>query len=76
MHQSSDECFIVVQGSVVIEVEAERFTIGPRELCCFPAGIYHRIVEVQTLAETLMLRSPLVTDKVYQSAPDDHLRGS
>lgn len=66
MHQSSDECFIVLQGCLIVEVEGECFTIGPREFCCFPAGVYHRIVEVQTPAETLMLRSPLVTDKVYQ----------
>jgi mannose-6-phosphate isomerase-like protein (cupin superfamily) len=66
MHESSDECFIVLQGSLVVEVERERYTIGPREFCCFPAGMFHRIVEVKTPAETIMLRSPLVTDKVYQ----------
>ncbi|HEU0026878.1 MAG TPA: cupin domain-containing protein [Ktedonobacterales bacterium] len=66
LHQSSDECFIVLRGSLIVEVEGERHTVGPREFCCFPAGVYHRIVEVQPPLESLMLRSPLVTDKVYQ----------
>jgi mannose-6-phosphate isomerase-like protein (cupin superfamily) len=73
MHEASDECFIVLQGSLIVEVEGERFTVGPREFCCFPVGVYHRIVEVQTPAETLMLRSPLVTDKVYQQEETSHL---
>ena len=65
-HQESDECFIILRGSVVVEVEGERFTIGPREFCCFPRGVYHQVVSVQTPAETLMLRAPAVSDKVYQ----------
>lgn len=65
-HRESDECFIVLQGSLDVEVEGESYTVGPREFCCFPAGVYHRIVAVHTPAETLMLRSPLVDDKMYQ----------
>jgi mannose-6-phosphate isomerase-like protein (cupin superfamily) len=64
-HRDSDECFIVLRGSLEIEVEGERYTIGPREFCCFPAGVYHRIVSVETPAETLMVRAPSVDDKVY-----------
>lgn len=71
MHQSSDECFIVLQGSLIVEVEGERYTVGPRAFCCFPAGVYHRIVEVQPPLESLMLRSPLVTDKVYQQDAEE-----
>jgi mannose-6-phosphate isomerase-like protein (cupin superfamily) len=71
MHQSSDECFIVLRGSLVVEVEGERYTVGPREFCCFPAGVYHRIVEVQPPLESVMLRSPLVTDKVYQQDAEE-----
>jgi mannose-6-phosphate isomerase-like protein (cupin superfamily) len=75
MHQSSDECFIVLRGSLIVEVEGERYTVGPREFCCFPVGVYHRIVEVHPPLESLILRSPLVTDKVYQrdaQEPPDH----
>lgn len=31
MHTSSDECFIVLKGNLVVEVEGERHSIGPRE---------------------------------------------
>ncbi|CAA9587595.1 MAG: hypothetical protein AVDCRST_MAG88-4218, partial [uncultured Thermomicrobiales bacterium] len=40
-HEESDECFIVLQGALVVDVEGERFTVGPREFCCFPRGLYH-----------------------------------
>lgn len=64
-HQESDECFIVLRGSIVVEVEGERFTVGSREFCCFPRGMYHQVVSVHPPAETLMLRAPAVSDKVY-----------
>jgi len=64
-HRESDEVFIVLQGSLDVEVEGESFTVGPREFCCFPAGVYHRIAVVHPPVETLMLRSPSIDDKVY-----------
>lgn len=64
-HQHSDELFIVLRGSLVVEVEGERFTIGPREFCCFPQGIYHSVVEVHPPVESLMIRAPSIDDKVY-----------
>ncbi len=65
MHRESDEIFIVLQGSIVVEVEGERFTIGPREFCCFPQGVYHSVVEVHPPVESLMIRVPSINDKVY-----------
>ena len=65
-HLQSDECFIVLRGSLVVEVDGRCFTISPREFCCFPAGLYHAIVEVHPPVETLMIRAPSVDDKVYQ----------
>ena len=46
-HQESDECFLVFQGTIIVEVEGERVTIGPREFCGFPRGSYHQVVEVR-----------------------------
>jgi mannose-6-phosphate isomerase-like protein (cupin superfamily) len=65
-HLESDECFIVLQGQIVVEVEGERHIIGPREFCCFPQGVYHSVVEVYPPVESLMIRAPSVNDKVYQ----------
>jgi len=72
-HLYSDECFIVLEGSLVVEVDGRRFTIGPHEFCCFPAGQYHAVVAVHPPVETLMIRAPAVNDKVYleeEASPD------
>ncbi len=56
-HQESDECFLVFQGAIIVEVERERVTIGPREFCGFPRGTYHQVVEVHPPIECLILRN-------------------
>lgn len=73
-HTESDECFIVLKGGLTVVVEGERMTIGPGEFCCFPAGIFHAVVDVQTPAETLMIRAPSVNDNIYMESegrPDE-----
>jgi mannose-6-phosphate isomerase-like protein (cupin superfamily) len=65
-HQGSDEIFIVLRGALHVEVDGEIHRIGPREFCCFPAGQWHSIVRVEVPAETLMIRSPSVDDKIYK----------
>jgi mannose-6-phosphate isomerase-like protein (cupin superfamily) len=69
-HMESDECFIVLQGHLIVEVEGERYTIGPREFCCFPRGVYHSVLEISPPLESLMIRAPSVNDKVYQEIPE------
>jgi mannose-6-phosphate isomerase-like protein (cupin superfamily) len=71
LHTDSDECFIVLKGSLLIEVEGERYTVAPGEFCCFPAGVYHSIIEVYPPAETLMVRAPSINDKIYQDPQGD-----
>lgn len=70
MHEESDECFIVLQGAVTVEVEGNVFTVGPREYCCFPRGVYHALLESHPPVEALIIRSPSVDDKVYQDSAD------
>ncbi|MCP4428243.1 MAG: cupin domain-containing protein [Chloroflexi bacterium] len=65
-HAASDECFIVLKGILLVDVEGERFEVGPGEFCCFPSGVYHAIVEVRPPVETLMIRAPSVDDKIYR----------
>jgi mannose-6-phosphate isomerase-like protein (cupin superfamily) len=76
LHTESDECFIVLRGSLLVEVEGERFTVGPREFCCFPRGVLHMIVEVHPPYETLMIRAPSVEDKQYRAESHGDLRES
>ena len=70
-HLQSDECFIVLSGTLIVDVEGETFFIGPREFCCFPAGVYHAVLEVHPPVETFMIRAPSVEDKVYQNQDDE-----
>lgn len=65
-HTESDEIFIILLGSIVVEVEGERHTIQAGEFCCFPVGVYHSVVEVHPPVESFMIRAPSIEDKVYQ----------
>ncbi len=70
-HTESDECFIVLRGRLVVEVDGQRITVGPREFCCFPRGVFHAIVETFPPIESLMIRAPSVNDKIYPSDDSD-----
>ncbi|MDX1615373.1 MAG: cupin domain-containing protein [Candidatus Promineifilaceae bacterium] len=65
-HERSDECFIVLRGTLTVQVEGRQVRVGPGEFCCFPAGVDHAIMAVETPAETLMIRAPAGQDKVYR----------
>ena len=68
VHNESDECFIVLKGKLKLEVEGEIHSVSAGEFCCFPVGVAHAVLEVETPAETLMIRAPSVEDKVYRKA--------
>ena len=63
-HRTSDEFFIVLSGSIVLDVEGEELIVGPRQSCHFPSGVFHRIVEVVQPLEARVVRAPSVDDKV------------
>ena len=63
-HQESDEIFVVLEGTVVVEVDGHRVAIQPGEFCCFPRGVQHAVVETHPPLRTLMFRAPSVDDKV------------
>jgi mannose-6-phosphate isomerase-like protein (cupin superfamily) len=64
LHTVSDEMFVVLAGTVVVEVEGEHVRVGPGEFCCFPAGLSHQIVATEPPLRTLMIRAPSVDDKL------------
>jgi mannose-6-phosphate isomerase-like protein (cupin superfamily) len=65
-HQESDECFLVFQGTIIVEVVGERVAIGPREFCSFSRGTFHQVVQVYPPIECLVVRnSPSGPDKRY-----------
>jgi mannose-6-phosphate isomerase-like protein (cupin superfamily) len=70
MHRDSDECFIVLRGTITVESEGHIFTVGPREYCCFPRGVYHALIDSRPPVEALIIRAPSVDDKVYRDGGD------
>lgn len=56
-HQESDECFLVFQGTIIVEAEGERVIIRPHEFCGFSRGTYHQVVEVHPPIECLIIRN-------------------
>lgn len=69
-HRESDEVFIVLKGSLEVEVEQEVFTVDAGELCFFPAGVWHAITRANPPVEALVIRAPVTSDKVYRDATD------
>jgi mannose-6-phosphate isomerase-like protein (cupin superfamily) len=64
-HIESDEIFIVLKGALIVDVDGERLRVEADELCAFPAGVVHSVVAVEPPVESLMIRAPSVSDKVY-----------
>ncbi len=46
-HEAEDELFMVVKGSMIIQLEEEDIVLGEGELCIVPRGIEHRPVADQ-----------------------------
>ncbi|MGI8403848.1 MAG: cupin domain-containing protein [Thermomicrobiales bacterium] len=67
-HQESDEVFLVLRGSVDVEVGDDEVTIGPGEVCFFPAGTWHGIKKTHPPAQFLVVRAPTTADKVYRES--------
>lgn len=65
-HTACDELFIVLAGSIVLDVEGREHVVGPRQFCHFPVGVFHRIVRVSGPLEAFVIRAPSVEDKVYR----------
>ena len=63
-HQQSDECFVVLRGEIVVEIEGRTVTVRAGEFCYFPQGVFHRVVEVKPPVESLMIRAPSINDKI------------
>src|SRR5215211_2850773 len=47
VHTESDEMFVVLGDTLVVEVEGEETRVGPNEFCCFPAGVAHQILSIE-----------------------------
>lgn len=64
-HTRGDELFVVLAGTLVVEVGGEERRVGPRQWCHFGVGVFHRIVRAEGPLEALVVRAPSVDDKAY-----------
>ena len=64
-HLQSDECFLILEGSIEVQVDGDTILIGAGEFCCFQAGVLHAVVSVKPPIQSLVIRAPSVEDKVY-----------
>lgn len=64
LHQTSDEVYVVLEGSVDLEIDGSTVTVTAGEAVTVGAGVPHALVTVQYPARGLTIRGPAVTDKV------------
>lgn len=68
-HAASDEVYIVLEGTMVVQVEQEQVNVGAGELLCVPAGTSHQLVSVGVPVRSFVIRSPSINDKVLPTTP-------
>lgn len=69
-HRESDEVFIVLKGTLEVELEKERFTVEAGEVCFLTAGLLHTIYDGHPPTEALVIRALAMQDKVYRDDPE------
>jgi len=67
LHTASTEVYLVVAGTLTLEVESERIVLASHQACTIPPGVPHRILESSEGVEAVVIRSPAIADRI----PDD-----
>ena len=65
-HKECIECFIVIKGAILVEIEGEECLIQEGEYCYFPQGVFHRIIKAIPPVESFMIKAPHVSDKIFK----------
>lgn len=68
LHTDSDEAYIVLSGTMVLEVAGERVVVATGEVCFIPSGVVDAVVRVETPVQVLVIRAPAAHAKVYRGA--------
>jgi mannose-6-phosphate isomerase-like protein (cupin superfamily) len=63
LHEASDEVYVVLDGSIDVQVENDTIRVGPDEALVVGAGVVHSLVAVQHPARGLSIRGPSIADK-------------
>jgi mannose-6-phosphate isomerase-like protein (cupin superfamily) len=63
MHRNPiEEYYLVLKGTLEVEVENERYTLRPMQMLAVPPGKCHMIVDWSGPIEYLTIRAPVSTD--------------
>ena len=68
LHESSDEVYVALEGSIDVQVE-DTIRVGPDEALVVGAGVVHSLVAVQHPARGLSIRGPAISDKQLVPEP-------
>lgn len=63
LHESSDEVYVVLEGSIDIQLAEETIRVGSDEALVVGAGVVHSMIAVQHPARGLSIRGPSIGDK-------------
>ena len=63
-HSRSDEVYIVIEGSMNVEIEGVLVVVASGEYLCVPKGAQHQLVGISTPVKSFVIRAPSVEDKV------------
>ena len=65
-----EEFYLVLRGTLDVEVEEETLTVGERQILCVPPDKCHRVVNLSDDAEFLVFRAPVSTNKTKKECPE------
>lgn len=58
-----EEFYLVLNGTLDVEMGAKTFTVRRLQMLCVPPGKYHRMVDFSADSEFLVIRAPVSTEK-------------
>ncbi|MGC4192866.1 MAG: cupin domain-containing protein [Thermomicrobiales bacterium] len=69
-HEASDEAYLVLQGTMTLQIDGELVVVGAGEICFVAAMVPHAVVHVDTPYRGFVIRAPALQDKVYEIGTD------
>lgn len=66
LHRASDEVYVVLEGSIELEIDGAPVEVAAGEAVTVGAGVPHALVAVHHPARGLTIRGPAINDKVVR----------
>jgi mannose-6-phosphate isomerase-like protein (cupin superfamily) len=65
-----EEFYLVLKGTLDVEVEAEVLTVGERQILCVPPDKCHRVIDLSDDTEFFVFRTPISTNETKKECPE------